>query len=255
MFLLATSLAASLSSCDGDDIPEKLDGGHADSGARGTDASAPDADRDASAGRDAATAGACDLLAQDCSDGTEKCAIVQDAAGTLMSACVPVTGAAAAGDTCTRTAAGFGHDDCAPKLFCSFIGEAGPDQGGTRRCHALCDDDAQCANGERCGVLVTAQTTGFCGPSCEPFSDCGKDLTCGDFYNGVGGTTDVWLACRPTGDAKSGAPCANAYECPADHVCTDPAFGNDLRCIALCDVDHACKEGTCQKLGTLRLCI
>src|SRR5204863_9283353 len=70
MFLLATSLAASLSGCDGDDTQEKLDGG-ADSGARRTDASAQ-ADRDASAGRgaetrDAATAGnsACDLLAQD----------------------------------------------------------------------------------------------------------------------------------------------------------------------------------------------
>ena len=191
---------------------------------------------------------------QDCARKSDKCAIVQDGAGVRAAACIARTGDRALGESCVRGPLGFGHDDCAAGAFCSFIGELGPDQGGTRRCHALCTSDRACADGERCGVLVESQGAGFCGPSCQPFSACGPGLSCADVYDGTAGLADVWLACRPIGAAASGANCTTSYECPADHACIDPAFGNARRCLALCDSAHACSSGSCRMFGAFGFC-
>src|SRR5689334_19332843 len=88
----------------------------------------------------------CDPRGQDCGDEA-KCAITAAIPGAFELACVDILGDVSEGEPCERNAEGFGHDDCAPGLFCSFIGELGPDQGGTRRCHAMCENDEQCGHG------------------------------------------------------------------------------------------------------------
>jgi hypothetical protein len=192
----------------------------------------------------------CDLLGQDCAQSSDKCTIVESQ-GPLASACISRRGEAQENEPCTRGAAGFGDDDCAPGLFCSFIGELGPAQGGVRRCHPLCTEDHDCPQNQRCGILIDAPDKGgFCGPACEPFSPCGERLTCGDLYAGAGGDADPWLSCRPIGTHLSGDPCNNAYQCPANHVC-----GDNGTCQALCDASHPCALGTCHTLGKAGVCL
>jgi hypothetical protein len=192
----------------------------------------------------------CDPLAQDCASG--KCTIVAGTDGNQR-ACVAATGSITEGQPCTRTAEGLGHDDCAPGLFCSFINELPPEAGGTRYCRRLCHRDGDCAMGERC-ASADDFGDGLCTRHCVPFADCGQQMSCSDLWSDTSGLLDLILVCRVPGMIPIGGACMTHYECAADSVCIDPAFGDDTRCRALCDANHPCASGACQMFGGAGYC-
>lgn len=180
---------------------------------------------------------------QDCPGG-EKCTYVdEDGMPGLERDCVGDFGGRQRGETCTRGAAGLGHDDCAPGLFCSFIGVLPPDRGGSRLCRAMCDADTACPGTERCARQVEGPAMGFCGQPCDPFTACPSNMTCGDLYPSLEGDLAFFLVCRVTGAVALGGACATNYDCGADAICFD--FLGPGSCLALCDATHPC-AGTSQ---------
>ena len=193
---------------------------------------------------------ACDAVDQDCPDG-DKCTFVDPEADGFERACVAPTGTRAEGDRCVRGAdgpAGLGHDDCAPGLFCSFIGVVPPSAGGSRLCRRACEADAGCATGQRCAVLADGQ--GLCGPTCAAFGPCAGGMSCADAWTGTGGDRDLFLVCRVAGPVALGQPCGLDDECGADAICLTELFGVPSVCAALCDGEHPCATGTCQELAS-----
>lgn len=210
-------------------------------------ADAPDAGEataDASVPPDATTTASCDPVAQDCPDEA-KCSFVDPEGDGFDRACVAEQGAGAAGEPCTRAAAGdpgLGRDDCAPGLFCTYIGVPPPSAGGTRLCRPVCDEATPCPDGLTCARLAEAPAQGMCGPACAPFAGtCADGMTCADPWTGLDGAQ--FLTCRMPGVTPTGGACGHSEDCPADHVCA--GFPGAEQCLALCDDAHPCAAGTC----------
>lgn len=192
-----------------------------------------------------ADAGPCDPAAQTGCRSDQKCTFVDPEADGFTTACRPVTGAIVEGATCTRGPGGFGDDDCAAGLFCTFIGVLPPDQGGTRVCRAICNAGEACASGQTCARLTDAPVAGMCGPSCAPFAaTCSDGMTCAELWSGLGGDLDLFAVCRPPGTGAAGTACASDVDCVADHVCL-ALPGAPRVCRPLCDAEHACATGEC----------
>lgn len=233
---------------------EPVDASAADAGP--PDAAAPDAGRDAGAALDAAVATACELVAQTGCGADEKCTLIDD--GGNRRGCVPVRGTVAEGEPCTRDAAGFGHDDCAPGFTCTFIGVLPPSAGGSRRCRRLCEDDAICGAGQRCASLTAeAPAAGFCGPTCTPFGDdCEAPLECTRAWSAVDPERPFFASCRLPGDVPEGSSCAVVAEnCASGLVCAEIVVGAGM-CARPCDATHPCPSGECTEIDpSIGLCL
>jgi hypothetical protein len=233
---------------------DPLDASAADAGP--PDAGATDAGRDAGSGLDAAVATACELVAQTGCGADEKCTLIDD--GGNRRGCVPLRGGVAEGEPCTRDAAGFGHDDCAPGLTCTFIGVLPPSAGGARLCRRLCEDDAICGAGQRCASLTAeARPAGFCGPTCTPFADdCEAPLECTRAWVAVDPERPFFASCRLPGDVPEGSSCsAVAENCASGLVCAEIVVGGGL-CARPCDAAHPCPSGACTEIDpSIGLCL
>jgi hypothetical protein len=187
----------------------------------------------------------CDPTKQDCPGGA-KCTITdEDGKPGNERGCVGDFGNHARGEPCTRGPAGLGHDDCAPGLFCSFIGVLPPSSGGTRLCRAMCDLDTPCPGTERCARHLEGPAAGFCGQPCDPFSACPDNMTCGDLFSSLEDDLAFFLTCRVTGSVPIGGGCATSYDCGANAVCLN--FLGPGTCRPLCDTAHPCDANSqCQ---------
>ncbi len=163
---------------------------------------------------------------------------------------------------------------CAEDLYCIGRGY------DVARCTALCDDDAECRDGDTCngGVCVPAGDSGP-GASCvgDPFA-CAEDLAClfggapGSFCasecTGFASACGPDDACRfigygrnfcvPTGDAGHGDSCAeNQFACDAESWCVS-AGTEDAVCVQTCSFDpESCPDGTTCRFvtGGLGVCL
>jgi hypothetical protein len=191
--------------------------------------------------------GACDPVGQTCSDpAASKCTLVNT--GGNRPACVPLTGDVEEGEACVRAPEGFGHDDCAPGLFCTFIDVLPPSAGGTRHCRRLCHQDGDCSEGGRCAILdAEAPANGFCGTPCTPFgADCPDMLECSRLWFGPEGVSGSFLTCRLPAGRAPGEVCDPADEdCAPGNVCASLLFSAGPRCHPLCDDAHPCATGKC----------
>ncbi|MEI8254571.1 MAG: hypothetical protein WCJ30_02750 [Deltaproteobacteria bacterium] len=184
-----------------------------------------------------ATRFCCDLLAQDCGAGSRCTLVLAGDRGALMPACLPLTGHAAVGVTCTRSMAMVGFDPCAAGLFCANTGQPARD---VRACRALCNSSAQCGAGSVCYNLSSVQTAGVCTPACViGGADCGAGTTCrhAPTLHASGNPTYAGI-CDPLGTTALGAPCGDSADCMAGETCGFSHTGPT--CQTLCDLHTPC---------------
>lgn len=226
------------------------DSGPADSAATSSDAAAstdPSVTTGGFVQAPDAPAQECDPGRQDCPEG-QKCtpyAVLEDCC-VDTTRCVPVTGARAAGEACTRA---DDTDDCARGLFCltAQSGGAGP---GT--CVALCDvDDPGSCGADHC-VQFNDGVLPLCRAACDPLMQtCPEGQACyavlteqafvcltSSYAPGHGGAGE---ACATVSGCQAGLLCAPASElaaCPGDLCCTPLCpIGSDL-----CAPPLACEQ-------------
>lgn len=187
----------------------------------------------------------CDLFFQDCPEG-EKCVPYASAGGSLdESKCVPVTGAAAAGEACTLDDHVSGQDDCDGSSYCFA-----PAEGGPGLCRSFCEgtpDDPNCTPGSTCSIHPLA----LCLPECSAEAPCGAGEHC---YPTV--TNDA-MGCAPAGTISQSSACEEHYECAPGLMCIPGALvpncelegGDEQCCTQTCelangDLDCAALPGT-----------
>jgi len=201
----------------------------------------------------------CDPIKQDCTDPTQKCAIVTSMGKTAANCVTPAPGMVAEGGACMRAmGAGMG-DNCDKGLTCQRVGGGGGGGGGgTSVCRKICKSDGDCTGGAKCtSAGGQASTYGACTPTCTLLgTDCGTGMTCGTFAVDIASTTAQVIAvpvCRATGATPAYGDCMRASDCVANTTCD----GNG-KCAPICDGSHICPQPavdggafSCQPLGGL----
>lgn len=168
-----------------------------------------------------------------------------------MRACLAVTGTVEADRACQREAdgePGFGHDDCAAGLACTYLGVLPPAAGGTRMCRRFCHSDDDCPGSQVCArVSDQSPPDGFCGPPCRPFgNDCGSAMTCADVWSSAADPNRYLVFCRVPGPLADGASCGKDEDCGVDRACIASSPNSATVCRPLCDAAHPCAAGSCQ---------
>ncbi len=171
----------------------------------------------------------CDVLAQDCKDGSKCVPFFDDElGGCCPTACVEIVAdPVELGEPCTL--ASPGHDDCGAGAMC-WTASAGATEGV---CVAMCTgsrSDLEC-DGECTSCWVDDDLwTYACLPSCDPLApDCPEGSGCA-----LGGQT---FACAKDSSADEGAiwtSCSNEIECDAGLSCADAAT------VTGCEVGRCC---------------
>jgi hypothetical protein len=198
----------------------------------------------------AAASGPCDPVAQTCPSPTDKCTLVDPTNSHNVRACVVRTGSVGADQPCRRAAddyTGFGHDDCAAGLSCTYLGVLPPRAGGTRVCRRFCHRDGDCPEDQRCAKVSDATPAdGFCGPACQLFGDrCPSGMTCADIWPMTAEPERYFAVCRVTGPVADGGTCEKHEDCGRDRACIPSLLGGSA-CQSLCDAGHPCAAGVCQ---------
>jgi hypothetical protein len=183
----------------------------------------------------------CDPIAQDCPEGA-RCNMVFDNGWTER--CLPQPAAPGALDAiCTRNADLAGDDSCAPGSLCAFWGlpRSEPQE---RRCRALCQQDADCADGENCLRMGGATNTGGCTPTCDPVGDdCPAGMRCLVLPH-VERTRRATF-CAIGGAEATGAPCESDGDCARGSCAAGSGIEAQV-CRDYCLADADCGEGlTC----------
>lgn len=176
-------------------------------------------------------AGACDIVAQDCSGAGEGC--YWDGSAPI---CAPA-GSAGDGEPCE------GANDCREGFLCD---------GGERICRAVCCDGNHddCPLGQMCLInLVNEDGTptglGFC-QGCDG-CDILDQSTCPGGQGCYPGTADMCLICVPsTMNLTEGATCSAANDCGPGFLCA----GEPAQCHKVCAMaegaEPSCADGqTC----------
>jgi hypothetical protein len=123
----------------------------------------------------------CDVSAQDCADATARCQLVWGQNNSPVTACLPLVGGRAEGESCTRPddMTALGRDDCAKGHLCVNWSQADQTQ---RVCRKLCRSDAECGPGLGCRHAAgSVPPTGLCVETCDLFntpSGCPENNQC-----------------------------------------------------------------------------
>jgi hypothetical protein len=157
--------------------------------------------------------------------------------------------------------------------------------GNQRSCRQRCNDNNECANGERCWLLTggfdDAPAGGYCLPgACDSTANCVPGLECLDVTNGPGSgfcgqscdpmqCFDPASPCDPcdgmgnclpqtpearpeayrcvsAGGAAVGSPCRdNPFDCPQGTACVRSAGATEPQCQNLCQDDSVCPTVGC----------
>jgi hypothetical protein len=214
-------------------------------------------------------AGACDPVAQDCTDG--KCSLdltqVMNTS-TWGATCRAQTGTTALGEHCTRMAEGapgVGKDSCASGGYCTAIGDlGGVTDASARTCRSFCLASTSCTKGQTCFALTTdlkPRDVGICVNTCDirETGTCTAGAWCSFVVNIEQGSAGQ---CQPIGPAAIGANCDATTNCVENAICitTTPQGGGDPTnaCREVCDVvagdagpKHACPANfTCRALSS-----
>jgi hypothetical protein len=204
--------------------------------------------------------GACDLVSQNCSSGSE-CTLVEELDGSVGTACEPTQASEhlAKGTPCCPPP--DNSNPCDPGLVC--IGNAcvdggspgpglPPGWGGSRCSPTCCPNDA--GDTSNCGTAGDGGPQGHCdlgislvtnGPSeyyictypetCEPLHghECLNGYGCE--VENMAGTSSCFLIYNPNGDAgaTSGQPCMYANQCADGLVCIG-ATADTSTCLWMC---------------------
>jgi hypothetical protein len=189
---------------------------------------------------------ACDVVAQNCPIG-ERCTILDELPQGRKNQCLPQTGAATVGASCTRRV--FGDDDCDRGALCGTFADGD-------RCLALCDGDADCKGSDRCYSLGNGPDSraGACLPTCTVFAHgCATNRQCG-LYPDPDGTRLLPFCALAYGPfAKVGAACTFTFDCEEDAFCVGQPKPSVVHahtgiCRAMCDAAHVCASGVCTQL-------
>ncbi|MHB8874294.1 MAG: hypothetical protein ACYC8T_11455 [Myxococcaceae bacterium] len=188
----------------------------------------------------------CDPLRQTCGyPDRPKCSFADTDAGTVVTVCVPVSGAVPVGGSCTRDlSTPEAIDDCAAGGVCTTLGAP-----AGLFCRGFCSSTNGCDAGFHCVPISEPPRVGMCSPDCALFSDCGPAATCGpdwDFDD------YVTARCREASGAAPGTSCVWQSDCGAFQVCALGTDGGE-ECAALCDPDHPCDAGACTAFGDSKL--
>lgn len=192
-----------------------------------------------------ATRACCDVGGTACG-ASQRCTIIgQGTPASLLTACVPASGALALGAACERAGGRPGADECGAGLFCANTGQAGPT---TRVCQRLCRHTGDCATAEACVALADATRAGVCRPTCTLGGSTCAAGSCR--FGSTFGATDPANAqavfasvCSANGSVAEGATCTVDGECVADHLCVRRDAAEGFRCRRACDPSHACPGG------------
>lgn len=188
----------------------------------------------------------CDPVRQTCGSVTNpKCTFSDTDAGTVITVCVPSSGAVPVGGTCTRDLSTLeANDDCSAGGVCVSLGAP-----GSLVCRGFCTSNVSCGPGFHCVSMTDAPRVGLCSPDCALFADCGPGATCAparDFDD------FVTARCREISPAALGTPCTLQQDCDALQLCAVQTDGGE-GCAALCDPSHPCDGGTCTVIRDSRL--
>jgi len=214
-------------------------------------------------------AGACDPLAQDCTNGKCSLDLTQVAnTSTWGATCRAQTGTVVIGTTCARVsdgAAGVGKDNCAAGGYCTAIGDLGGDTSpASRVCRSFCLASSSCSKDQTCFALTTGllpRDVGICVNTCTILGTgtCTTGAWCAFTTNIENGSAGQ---CQTAGPAAIGATCDTSTACVQGSICitTTPAGGGDPTnaCREICDVvagdagpTHACPaNSTCRALSS-----
>ncbi len=184
--------------------------------------------------------GACDPLAQDCSDPcSSRCVLYRSpgAAGLTEPLCIAPRGQRAPFESCQRYGGAVGDDDCAKGLFCSY--GVGRKSGVVPEefCAPYCLADGDCTDGF-CSALTKVSVTppaGYCVATCTPYANgCEGNYACLKF----GGTDGKFrLTCSDQFGSKQAGVACQGGDCAPGLSCEQV---NGLVCTPFCDATHAC---------------
>lgn len=189
---------------------------------------------------DGGVTGQCSPSEQDCAKGEKCTSFVSTPGGETVDAtkCVPATGDAVAGESCTREAE---NDDCAAGFFCmtDVSGHT-----GMGFCLEYCDTDVgTCEYGGDCfgfndGALPVCQVT------CDPLlQDCSPGLGCFAAF-------DNFVCAQPgfpDGGGQDGDECATIQGCEPGLICRSGTAGCTTEsgcCTPLCAISGGGAECT-----------
>lgn len=195
---------------------------------------------------DGGVTGQCDPATQDCPKGEKCTSFVSTPGGETVDAtkCMPETGEAVAGESCTREA---DNDDCAAGFFCmtDVSGHT-----GMGFCLEYCDTDVGvCEYGGDCfgfndGALPVCQVT------CDPIvQDCSPGLGCFAAF-------DNFVCAQPgypEGGGGDGDPCATIQGCQPGLVCS--AVTEDCQATSCCSPICDLNEGNAECTNPAEMCI
>jgi len=208
--------------------------------------------------------GACDIVAQNCSAGSE-CVVLQGSDGGFTTGCVPTqaTEHLPKGQACCPSV--NGTNPCDPGLECNggnYCNDAGspgaglpPGWGGSRCTPRCCPSDGG-ANTSNCGTAGDGGAQGHCdllisltlnGPAeyavctypqtCEPLGirPCLPGFAC-EIQNAAG-TSTCAVIYNPNGDAgaTAGQACEYENQCADGLACIGTSASNST-CLWLCDI-------------------
>lgn len=188
----------------------------------------------------ACVAGACDTVAQNCSNTAQMCTYLGELDGGVNRACVnaPTSGVAQDGD-CSAA-------QCQKGLTCvTLSGQTTP------RCLKYCATDTNCDSSHVCNLALSITGTNerplVCGvrpATCDLLAQ-----NCTNAGDGCYATTSGNV-CLPAGTAADGGSCGQSALCVKGQTCVDVnSSGN--KCYALCNPDGgspACSGAACNAL-------
>jgi hypothetical protein len=195
---------------------------------------------------DGGVTGQCSPSDQDCPRGEKCTSFVSTPGGETVDAtkCVPETGNAVAGESCTREAE---NDDCAAGFFCmtDVSGHT-----GMGFCLEYCDTDVgTCEFGGNCfgfndGALPVCQVT------CDPIlQDCSPGLGCFAAF-------DNFVCAQPgfpEGGGGDGDPCATIQGCQPGLVCS--SITEDCQATSCCSPICELSGGGAECENAAEMCI
>lgn len=183
----------------------------------------------------------CSDFPNDCLGEFSKCTLVDDDSDQLYrSACVPERGQLQLGECCERTTRG--DDGCAAGGWCTPLG-IGRLPEGPMACRALCAENANCPEQQRCLAVTTGH--GVCVEPCQLFgTECiAPAVRC---VPGADVEGSYFGYCARYGAGGDGEPCESDGDCGLTLVCEQ----SGRSCRHVCDGQHPCPEDQrCLPLG------